>query len=202
MTNLVLLLKSSLAIISFTITLIVPLVGNASETCIETYQVDCEHVDTPSTNAPINQFSPTTPTNMHALFYSGGILNNQVAPASNAGVQIDQKQALLNTHEAADSIVQQDNNMIEVAVDNLNLILLRENFYDHSDKNRRTTQKCLRNYGYDGKIDGVWGDKTYFALLSYQDAHIGLEESSFFNGIKKIVANFRNCDEVLDQILE
>ena len=58
------------------------------------------------------------------------------------------------------------------------------------------------DYGYDGKIDGVWGDKTYFALLSYQDAHIKLEESSFFNGIKKIVANFRNCDEVLDQILE
>ena len=202
MTNLVLLLKSSLAIISFIIVLIVPLTGNASETCIETYQVDCEDVDTPTASAQLGQFSPTTPTNMHTLFYSGGILNNQVAPSSKVGVQIDQKQALLSTHEANDSIVKKENNMIEAAVDNLNLILLRENFYDHSDKNRRTTQKCLRNYGYDGKIDGVWGDKTYFALLSYQDAHIGLEESSFFNGIKKIVANFRNCDEVLDQILE
>jgi hypothetical protein len=60
----------------------------------------------------------------------------------------------------------------------------------------------LRRYGYNGKIDGIWGDKTYFALISYQEPDIDLSDSSVFDGIKNIVANLRNCDEVLNQIIK
>ena len=164
--------------------------------------MDCGSFDAPYPDKKPNQIMTKSETKMQTLFYSGGILSNQVSSTSKLRTEISYESAFLDSTNIPKKNPQIDNNLIDASVDNVNLLILRENFYDHSDKNRRTTQKCLRDYGYNGKIDGVWGDKTYFALLSYQDANIEVEESNIFDGIRNIVANFRNCDEVLDQILE
>ena len=182
--------------------LVGPSLANSSETCIETDQVACEPVAMLSTAVLIDEDTPKANAKMHALFYSGGILSNQLplAPSSEAPISLATK--LVTTDDNAKESHQPGSGLTQEAAYSLDLLALRENFYDHSHTNRKITQKCLKNYGYRGKIDGIWGDKTYFALLSYQEPDIGSEESGFFDDIKNIVANFRNCDEVLDQIIE
>ena len=202
MTRLLVLSNYFIGIFSFSIILIFSNFVNASEPCVETYQVDCGSFDAPYPNKKPNQIMAKSETKMQTLFYSGGILSNQIPSTSKLRTEINYESAFLDSTNIPENNSQINNNLIDAGVANVKLLILRKNFYDHSDKNRRTTQKCLRDYGYNGKIDGVWGDKTYFALLSYQEADIEVEESNIFDGIRNIVANFRNCDEVLDQILE
>ena len=189
-------------IICLFLSLFGPSLANSSETCIETDQVACEPVAILSTAVLFDKKTPKANANMHALFYSGGILSNQLplAPSSEAPVSLATK--LVTNDDNAKESYQPGSELTQEAAYSLDLLALRENFYDHSHTNRKITQKCLKKYGYRGKIDGIWGDKTYFALLSYQEPDMGLEESGFFDDIKNIVANFRNCDEVLDQIIE
>ena len=49
---------------------------NASEPCVETYQVDCGSFDAPYPNKKPNQIIAKSQTKMQTLFYSGGILSN------------------------------------------------------------------------------------------------------------------------------
>ena len=189
-------------VICMLLSLVGPSIANSSENCIETDQVACEPVAILSTAVLFDEKTPKANANMHALFYSGGILSNQLplAPSSETPVSLATK--LVTNDDNAKESYQPGSELTQEAAYSLDLLALRENFYDHSHTNRKITQKCLKKYGYRGKIDGIWGDKTYFALLSYREPDMGLEESGFFDDIKNIVANFRNCDEVLDQIIE
>ena len=189
-------------IICLFLSLFGPSLANSSETCIETDQVACEPAAILSTAVLFDEKTPKANANMHALFYSGGILSNQLPLAPNSEAPISLETKLVTTDDNANESYQPGSELIQKAAYSLDLLALRENFYDHSHTNRKITQKCLKKYGYRGKIDGIWGDKTYFALLSYQEPDIALDESGFFDDIKNMVANFRNCDAVLDQIIE
>ena len=189
-------------IICLLLSLVGPSSAISSETCIETRQVGCEPVVMLSTALIIDTETPKTSSNMHALFYSGGILSKQLPLAPTSTSPISLETMLVTTDDDATNSYKPGGDLIEEAAYSLDLLTLRENFYDHSYTNRKITQKCLKKYGYRGKIDGIWGDKTYFALLSYQEPDIEIQESGFFDDIKNMVANFRNCDEVLDQLVE
>ena len=181
--------------------IICPNPGNSSETCIETSQVACENVPILSKEVKTEQERSRANGNMDALFYSGSILSNQLSPATSVDVIMDPSTEPVKTNVIAANY-QSGSGLIQEAVDSLDLLTLRKKFYSSSYDDRRTTQKCLRRYGYNGKIDGIWGDKTYFALISYQEPDIDLTDNSVFDSIKNIMANLRNCDEVLDQIIK
>jgi len=174
----------------------------SSETCIETDQVACEPVAMLSTTVMIGEKAPTANANMQALFYSGGILSNQLPLDSASKAPISLETKLVMTDDNTTDSYQSGSEIVQEVAYSLDLLTLRENFYNHTHTNRKISQKCLKKYGYRGKIDGIWGDKTYFALLSYQEPDLDLHESGFFDDIKNMVANFRNCDEVLEQIIE
>ena len=181
--------------------LICPNLGHSSETCIETSQVACENVPILSKEVKIKQEHAKANGSMDALFYSGSILSNQLPLATSVDVIMDPSTEPVKTNVVAANY-QSGSGLIQEAAYSLDLLTLRKKFYDTSHDNRRTTQKCLRRYGYNGKIDGIWGDKTYFALISYQEPDIDLTDTSVLDGIKNIVANLRNCDEVLNQIIK
>ena len=189
-------------IICLLLSLVGPSSAISSETCIETRQVGCEPVVMLSTALIIDTETPKTSSNMHALFYSGGILSKQLPLTPTSTSPINLETMLVTTVDDTTNSYKPGGDLIQEAAYSLDLLTLRENFYDHSYTNRKITQKCLKKYGYRGKIDGIWGDKTYFALLSYQEPDIEIQESGFFDDIKNMVANFRNCDEVLDQLVE
>ena len=174
----------------------------SSEACIETDQVACAPVAMLSTTVMIGEKAPTANANMQALFYSGGILSNQLPLDSASKAPISLETKLVMTDDNTTDSYQSGSEIVQEAAYSLDLLTLRENFYNHTHTNRKISQKCLKKYGYRGKIDGIWGDKTYFALLSYQEPDLDLHESGFFDDIKNMVANFRNCDEVLEQIIE
>ena len=181
--------------------LICPNLGNSSETCIETSQVACENVPILSKEVKTEQEHAKANGNMDALFYSGSILSNQLPLSTSVDIIIDPSTEPVKT-DIIPANYQSGSGLIQDAAYGLDLLTLREKFYNTSHDDRRTTQKCLRRYGYNGKIDGIWGDKTYFALISYQEPDIDLTDNSVFDGIKNIVANLRNCDEVLNQIIK
>lgn len=181
--------------------LICPNLGNSSETCIETSQVACENVPILSKEVKTEQEHAKANGNMDALFYSGSILSNQLPLSTSVDIMIDPSTETVKT-DVIPANYQSGSGLIQEAAYGLDLLTLREKFYNTSHDDRRTTQKCLRRYGYNGKIDGIWGDKTYFALISYQEPDIDLTDNSVFDGIKNIVANLRNCDEVLNQIIK
>ena len=181
--------------------LICPNLGNSSETCIETSQVACENVPILSKEVKTEQEHSKANGNMDALFYSGSILSNQLPLSTSVDIIIDPSTEPVKTN-VIPANYQSGSGLIQEAAYGLDLLTLREKFYNTSHDDRRTTQKCLRRYGYNGKIDGIWGDKTYFALISYQEPDIDLTDNSVFDGIKNIVANLRNCDEVLNQIIK
>ena len=181
--------------------LICPNLGNSSETCIETSQVACENVPILSKEVKTEQEHAKANGNMDALFYSGSILSNQLPLSTSVDIIIDPSTETVKT-DVIPANYQSGSGLIQEAAYGLDLLTLREKFYNTSHDDRRTTQKCLRRYGYNGKIDGIWGDKTYFALISYQEPDIDLTDNSVFDGIKNIVANLRNCDEVLNQIIK
>ena len=181
--------------------LICPNLGSSSETCIETSQVACENVPILSKEVKTEQEHAKANGNMDALFYSGSILSNQLPLSTSVDIIIDPSTEPVKT-DVIPANYQSGSGLIQEAAYGLDLLTLREKFYNTSHDDRRTTQKCLRRYGYNGKIDGIWGDKTYFALISYQEPDIDLTDNSVFDGIKNIVANLRNCDEVLNQIIK
>ena len=181
--------------------LIGPNLGSSSETCIETSQVACENVPILSKEVKTEQEHAKANGNMDALFYSGSILSNQLPLSTSVDIIIDPSTEPVKT-DVIPANYQSGSGLIQEAAYGLDLLTLREKFYNTSHDDRRTTQKCLRRYGYNGKIDGIWGDKTYFALISYQEPDIDLTDNSVFDGIKNIVANLRNCDEVLNQIIK
>ena len=146
----------------------------SSETCIETDQVACEPVAMLSTPVMIGEKTPTANANMQALFYSGGILSNQLPLAAAFEAPISLETKLVTTDDNTTNSNQSGDALVQEAAYSLGLLTLRENFYNHGYIDRKTTQKCLREYGYKGKIDGIWGDKTYFALLSYQEPDVDL----------------------------
>jgi len=181
--------------------LICPNLGNPSETCTETGQVACENVPTLSKEVKTEQEHAKANGNMDALFYSGSILSNQLPLSTSVDIIIDPSTEPVRT-DIIPANYQSGSGLIQEAAYGLDLLTSREKFYNASYDDRRTTQKCLRRYGYNGKIDGIWGDKTYYALISYQEPDIDLTGNSVFDGIKNIVANLRNCDEVLNQIIK
>ena len=200
--NLFLKLKSGVGSIGLFITLIVPGIATSNETCIDTYQVDCANLKTLSTKTKNDRSITKSERNMQSLFYSGGILSNQLSLTPSTPTPVNYSSTVISPKNVSVENLKSDNDLNQVAVDNSNFIDLRENFYNQSDKNRRTVQKCLRKYGYNGKIDGIWGDNTYFALLSYQEPDMSSSVNGFFDGIKDIVASLRKCDEILDNTLE
>jgi hypothetical protein len=181
--------------------LICPNLGNSSETCIETSQVACENVPILSKEVKTEQEHAKANGNMDALFYSGSILSNQLPLSTSVDIIIDPSTEPVKT-DIIPANYKSGSGLVQDAAYGLDLLTLREKFYNTSHDDRRTTQKCLRRYGYNGKIDGIWGDKTYFALISYQEPDIDLTDNSVFDGIKNIVANLRNCDAVLNQIIK
>ena len=181
--------------------LICPNLGSSSEICIETSQVACENVPILSKEVKTEQEHAKANGNMDALFYSGSILSNQLPLSTSVDIIIDPSTEPVKT-DVIPANYQSGSGLIQEAAYGLDLLTLRKKFYNTSHDDRRTTQKCLRRYGYNGKIDGIWGDKTYFALISYQEPDIDLTDNSVFDGIKNIVANLRNCDEVLNQIIK
>ena len=199
--NLFLKLKSALGFIGFFIALIAPGIAISNEICIDTYQVDCGHPNMLSTKTKNDGSMPKSEMNMQSLFYSGGILSNQLSLTPSTPTPVSYSTTIISPKNVSVNNLKSDNDLNQIALDSSNLIDLRENFYNQSDKNRRTVQKCLRKYGYNGKIDGVWGDNTYLALLSYQKPDKGTSVNGFFDGIKDIVASLRKCDEILDNTL-
>jgi len=189
-------------VICLLLSLVGPSIANSSENCIETDQVACEPVAMLSKALLTDKEIPKANANMHALFYSGGILSNQLPLSSASKAPISLETKLVMTDDNTTDTYQSGSEIVQEAAYSLDLLTLRENFYNHTHTNRKISQKCLKKYGYRGKIDGIWGDKTYFALLSYQEPDLDLHESGFFDDIKNMVANFRNCDEVLEQIIE
>lgn len=202
MTELMKLTQCTVGIICFIMSFVIPTTINASEPCVETDQVACDPVKMRDTLGEINKKSANMNTNMYALFYSGGILSNQLPSPTTFEAQITPDTKVVRALSMKGDTDQSENDSINETSYSLDLLTLRENFYNHNHSNRTTTQKCLREYGYKGKIDGIWGDKTYFALLSYQEPNIELKDNGIFSGIQNIIADFRNCDEILDQIIE
>tara|TARA_B110001450_G_scaffold231946_1_gene234214 strand:+ start:2550 stop:3164 length:615 start_codon:yes stop_codon:yes gene_type:complete len=194
--------QSKAGIICLLIGLVGPGAANSSEPCVETDQVACAPINMRPTSATIKQENPAQNTNMYTLFYSGGILSNQLPLAQTLEAPTNPDTKIITTDGITTNSNQSGDALVQEAAYSLGLLTLRENFYNHGYIDRKTTQKCLREYGYKGKIDGIWGDKTYFALLSYQEPDMALKEDGIFDGIKNIVANFRKCDEVLEQIIE
>ncbi|MDB4197654.1 hypothetical protein N9777_05150 [Ascidiaceihabitans sp.] len=127
-----------------------------------------------------------------ALYYSGGILSN-LQPSVEPKKQLETV-SLANTKLTVDT----DEQFSETSEPNLNTTGLyrkiRKRFRNLDLISRKKIQKCLLHGSYQGNIDGLWGTRTFQAIVNYEDdlntqsaeegVHTFKKVQEFFSGVK------------------
>ena len=65
---------------------------------------------------------------------------------------------------------------------------------------RKKIQRCLRYGSYQGKIDGLWGNQTFDAIVSFDEASkltMQVAEEHIFSKIKNIFSNKKFCRNLI-----
>lgn len=137
------------------------------------------------------------------LYYSGGILSN-LQPNIEPKKQLETV-SLANTKLTVDT----DDQFSETSEPNLNTTGLykkiRKRFRNLDLISRKKIQKCLLHGSYQGDIDGLWGARTFEAIVNYKDdlntqsaeegVHTFKKVQEFFSGVK-------NCKRLVTDTFE
>jgi hypothetical protein len=65
---------------------------------------------------------------------------------------------------------------------------------------RKKIQRCLRYGSYQGKIDGLWGNQTFDAIVSFDETSkltMQVAEEHIFSKIKNIFSNKKFCRNLI-----
>ena len=134
------------------------------------------------------------------LYYSGGILSNQ---SSSYGFSSSLEVKNVVGSQIREALVEdsfKSNTPTSGLANGLrqnelyNKISNQFRSFDISDRKR--IQRCLRYGSYQGKIDGLWGNQTFDAIVSFDETSeltIQVTEEHLFSKLKNIFSNKKFC---------
>ena len=138
-----------------------------------------------------------------ALYYSGGILSN-LQPG------VEPKKQLETVSSAnANLTVETDEQFSEISEPNLDTSKLynkiRKRFRNLDLIPRKKIQKCLLHGTYQGDVDGLWGPRTFEAIVNYEEdlnSQIIEEGGHTFKKIQEIFSGKKNCKRLVMDTFE
>ena len=134
------------------------------------------------------------------LYYSGSILSNQ-SSSYEFSSPLEGKNAVgSQTREA----LVEDSFRSNIPTSGLENGLRQNELYNEisnqfrsfDTSGRKKIQRCLRYGSYQGKIDGLWGNQTFDAIVSFDETSklaIQVTEEHIFSKLKNIFSNKKFC---------
>ena len=134
------------------------------------------------------------------LYYSGGILSNQ-SSSYEFSSPLEGKNAVgSQTREA----LVEDSFRSNIPTSGLENGLRQNELYNEisnqfrsfDTSGRKKIQRCLRYGSYQGKSDGLWGNQTFDAIVSFDETSeltIQVTEEHLFSKLKNIFSNKKFC---------
>jgi hypothetical protein len=138
-----------------------------------------------------------------ALYYSGGILHNGVLlnetnpslkPPSPKGFQANNDLAL-----EIETLVDEDADSTDL------YSKIGAKFRSMKKAQKKDIQKCLRYGSYTAKVDGIWGNQTFEAIIDLKnEIEIGNESQrgSVISKIKGVFSNKETCYELINDVFD
>ena len=138
-----------------------------------------------------------------ALYYSGGILSN-LQPSIEPKKKLETV-SLANAKLTTDT----DEQFSETSEPNLGTTELynkiRKRFRNLDLISRKKIQKCLLHGAYQGDVDGLWGTRTFEAIVNYEeDLNTQIVEGGVhtFKKIQEIFSGKKNCKRLVMDTFE
>ena len=134
------------------------------------------------------------------LYYSGSILSNQLSSYEFSSPLEGKNAVGSQTREA----LVEDSFRSNIPTSGLENGLRQNELYNEisnqfrsfDTSGRKKIQRCLRYGSYQGKIDGLWGNQTFDAIVSFDETSelaIQVTEEHIFSKLKNIFSNKKFC---------
>ena len=158
----------------------------------------CEQVETKSVqgNSQENENS-----SMINLYYSGSIIHN--ASTANEVISSLEMATITNAESIQppkDEII--DHPPLDPGEDGL-YNEIGKAFRQFDPLGRKKIQRCLRYGSYNGKVDGLWGNQTFDAIIDFKkpaDFEQVEAEEGIFSKIKNVFSSEKACYELINDI--
>ena len=138
-----------------------------------------------------------------ALYYSGSILHNKILLNE---INPPQRPPSPTGFEASNDIVLEVETVATEATNGKDLYSeIGAKFKSLKKVQKKDIQKCLRYGSYTAKVDGIWGYKTFEAIIDFKnEIEIGNEtqSDSVISKIKGVFSNKETCYEFINEIFD
>ena len=138
-----------------------------------------------------------------ALYYSGGILSD-LQPSIEPKKQLETA-SVANAKLTLDT----DEQFAEISESKLDTTdvykKIRKRFRKLDLVSRKKIQKCLLHGAYQGDVDGLWGTRTFEAIVNYEEdlnSQIVEEGGHTFKKIQEIFSGKKNCKRLVMDTFE
>ena len=168
-------------------------------------------------NHPLHQSSlcspkPSTGTLVNftesELYYSGGILHQANISSPNA-ITLNPQNTKLETKQLnvdADASTQE----VEISHNKQNArgelySLFKDKFLMFSKAKKKKIQVCLKRYEPSLKIDGLWGDRTFAAIINTkvpEQKEAPQDKQTVFSALKSIFKGKSSCNTLMTHLLK
>ena len=137
------------------------------------------------------------------LYYSGSILQNKVL-INGFGTPLEMTN--VTNAEPVDALASDISTPISPVDEADDLYKkISGKFRNFDSGGRKKIQKCLRYGSYSAKVDGLWGDQTFDAIIDFQNA-IKIaqkdDEQSVFSKLKNVFSNKNTCYDLINDIFQ
>lgn len=168
-------------------------------------------------NHPLHQSSlcspkPSTGTLVNftenELYYSGGILHQANISSPNA-INLNPQNTKLETKQLN---VDADAHPQEVEISHNKQIvrgelytLFKNKFLMFSKAKKKKIQVCLKRYEPSLKIDGLWGDRTFAAIINSkvpEEKEAPQDKKTVFSALKSIFKGKSSCNTLMTHLLK
>ena len=142
------------------------------------------------------------------LYYSGGILHQANISSPNA-ITLNPQNTKLETKQLnvdADASTQE----VEISHNKQNArgelySLIKDKFLMFSKAKKKKIQVCLKRYEPSLKIDGLWGDRTFAAIINTkvpEQKEAPQDKQTVFSALKSIFKGKSSCNTLMTHLLK
>ena len=179
-----------------------PFTISAQENCVDQHSISAfcqEEIFTDVTE----KLQKNEDVSVTTLYYSGSILQNKVL-INGFGTPLETTN--VTNAEPVDALESDIFNPIS-SVDEADDLYrkISGKFRNFDSEGRKKIQKCLRYGSYNAKVDGLWGDQTFDAIIDFQnDIEIAQkdDEQSVFSKLKNVFSNENACYDLINDIFQ
>jgi hypothetical protein len=142
----------------------------------------------------------------YQLYYSGSILQAPQPSQTSAYLKTNSGETKKQVNvESSDLLAPQNGQLSSTtAIPEISQYeLFKGKFQDLNNARRKKIQKCLKTEFDNVKVDGIWGDITFSALINWKnslDEDSPTEPDSLLIKLKSILSNKNSCNQFITEL--